>query len=323
MLFKTTAQVLQHCRLSQVNYESIKSTIATAENKYLVPLLGAEQYAELNDAFQADPGTPLTAPLAKLLEYCRKVVGPYTCVNWAPKADLQLSDSGAQRFESETNKSAFQYQIRNYIEANQQEGDEAAEALLQFLDANKTDYPLWVSGTGNKLYRDLFIRSGGEFHQLFTTAAPYSNYWQLRSFFKDVEEGTLRIFLGETIYTGLKTKTTSGTALTTQEDELMFCIKKSLAALAVARGFPFVNIRMDGAGLTQAGGVGGTDDKLRSRNLASDNALASFVKNAESIGQQWLKNTEAFIKRNPLAFPDWRTEPQKTFEPLKSTYGLL
>lgn len=323
MLFKTSADVLQHCRLSQVKFEAIKPTIATAENKYLVPLLGIEQYNALNDAYQAAPDVALTPALEILLEYCRRVTGPYTCVSWAPKADLQLSDSGAQRLESETNKSAFQYQIKNYVEANQLEGDEAAEALLQFLDANKNNYPLWVAGNGNKIYRELFIKSGGEFQQLFTTAAPYSNYWQLRSFIKDVEESTLRNFLGENIFATLKAKNTTAIAFTTLEEELMFCIKKALAALAVAKGFPFVNVRMDGSGLTQAGGIGGNNDATRSRNLASDNALSAFVRNAETIGNQWLKNTEAFLIRNATDFPLWRTEAKREFEPLKSSFGLI
>lgn len=322
MLFKDDTSLQEYASLSQDTFIDVKSTIAMVENKHLIPILGLMQYEELNANFNAPPGDGIPTRLLSLLDYCRKVIGPWVCVYFTPKTDVKVSGAGARRMESDKAKTAFQYQVKNFVDANRQEAMDAQEFLLAFLEEKKADYPLWVAGPGNAAYRKLFIKTASEFNELFFTPAPHSNFWAIKSKMVDVEEIILPPAIGADIYSSLKTKTRNSTALNEVEEELLYAVKKAVAALSVAEALPFVHLRMAEDGMTSGGGNFASNDAYSSRIPATDNALNLFKSSAADLGRTWLAKAKQIIKNNPDTFtaaagPE--TPASKTF---KSVFGL-
>lgn len=302
MLFKDSNKLKEYTEFTEVNFASVALTIRQVEDAYLVDVLGDELYNSLNIAYNlASTEGSLNIAQQKLLDKCRMLIGPYVAYNYAPKSDVQLSDAGARRAETAQLKTAYAYQLQNLREQKLREAEQAAEALLRFLDLNKVDYPEWVSSIAFEAYTSLFIRNGRDFNALVTTASPYRNYWAWRYKMEEVEQQNIREALGDAMFNDLKAKAKAGT-LTDTEKTLLFPLRKAIAYFTISFAVPFHAVRMDSGGITVVnirGGVQETDN----RAPAADNQLSNVIRNSADAGGVWLQNAINFILTNPTDFP--------------------
>jgi hypothetical protein len=329
MLFKDTNKLQEYAALVNINFINIKSAIRSAEEDYVIDAIGKELYTKLNNDYTTAPAeSDLSQAEQDLLHYCRSVIGPYVCYNYAPKADVQVSDAGMQRMETTSNKTAFQYQGKNYREQMLQEGEVATEKLLKFLDDNKTAFPEWTAAAAFTQYRKLFIKSGKEFNDLFRSASPYRNFIAMLPKMYDVEENGMRAFLGDTLFDRMKAKD-KATTFTDLEKVLLSKMKKAIAYITVAQAMPFLNVRIDAAGITVSKSARTTNDEISSRNSADDNALSLIIRSCTDAGQSWMNNIKKYLDANAADFTGWTlpvTEPiADTFSNLdaRGTFGMI
>ena len=311
MLFKKTEKLIEYAELvSTVNFNSIKPTIRMVEEQHIIPMVGNELYSALNTTYAANTDEGLLSTADKLLlDKCRSVIGPMVCYYYSVKAEIKISDAGAQRLENATNKTAYQYQVTRYREQNLQEGEMASELLLSFLEDNKGSYPQWVASSAFAKYRDLFIKSGKEFQDLFPSQSPYRNYWAMRSKMQDVEENNIRAEIGSVLFDALKETARSSTeTFSDKETDLLKKLKKSIAYFTVAFSIPFLNVRIDANGITVATSNRTGDDEKSIRSAAGNPALNSIITKCQDAGAMWLKNAVKFLNDNPDDFEGWPIE---------------
>ena len=322
MLFKTTAELKAYAQLTgDVNFASIKPTLRFVETFHLIAIIGKELYRSLDDAYTTSEAT-LTEVHKALLEQCRLMVAPYLVYYYAPKADVQLSDSGMTK----SKEAAYQYQGTAFREANLREAEMCEELLLQFLEENKAGYPQWQASDSFKDYRALFIKSGNEFDKLFSSASPYRNYRALRTKMPDVEEQMVRMAIGDTLFDALKTKDAGDQGFTAQEKELLFKLKKAIAYQVVALSVPVLQIRIDAGGISvMAKTVTGSNDDRNMRSTASDEALRDLIIACTAGAQTWLKNANDYLEKNATHFSWTKTteaKPCRINDHLTGTFGM-
>ncbi|HVX00299.1 MAG TPA: DUF6712 family protein [Candidatus Babeliaceae bacterium] len=309
MLFKNVDKLLEYAELSaSINFASVKATIRIVETNYIIPFIGADLYTSLNTNFtNASDESSLSDSDKNLLDMCRCVIGPLLCYHYIAKAEVKLSDAGAQRIESGSNKTAYQNQVVNFREQNLREGEMAIEQLLQFLDANTNVYPSWQTSTAFQSYKSLFIKSGGEFNELFPCHSPYRNYWAMRSKMLDVEENNIRSLIGDTIFDNLKSKDQAlPQNFTDKEKTLLSKVKRVIAYLTVSYSIPFLNVRLDANGITIMSPSGrAQDDQLAKRGNASDPALNAIIQKSEESGRAWADNVVKYLDDNASDFEGW------------------
>ncbi len=315
MLFKTTKEIAEFASIdSNTNFYSLKSTLQKVETVHIIPVLGKELYDSLNTAYTAAvTENELTEAQKNLLAQCRGVAGPYLCYYFAPKSDVKLGDSGMQRQETGSNKTAYQEQRIEYREANLREGESAVETLLEFLEENKSTYTQWADSRAFAQYRSLFIRSGKEFDEFFSSHTPYRNFWAIRPKMVDVEENLIRPAITTLLFDVLKQKCTSSTeTLTEKEEKLLFKLKKAIAYLSISFAAPFLNVRIDVNGISVLGPIRASRDEDAKRTSASDLQVSNFAKASAENGNTWLSNAVKYITENPLDFPIWIVVPVAT-----------
>lgn len=336
MLFKSSNTLRLYAQISSdVDMNSIQSTLVFVEEKHIKNIIGKELYATLNDAYAValsdDELAPL--PLKKLLEQCRKVIGPMLCYYFAPKADVQLSDSGLQRVESDTNKTAYQYQNTAFAQANLREGEACTESLMSFLEENISKYPEWANSAAFKKFKSLFIKTGSEFDDLYTSQTPYRNYYAVRTKMFDVEENNIRDLLGDVMFEELKSiDADTSKSFSAQQLRLMVMIKKTIAYLTIAFAIPTLNVRIDAAGLSvMALANYSSSDKENTRGGADDNARVELIKSCQASADIWIISIVKFLKKNKTDFSTWKgfdIAVPIVYTPsvngdLSSTFGLI
>jgi hypothetical protein len=316
MLFKDTIKLKEYSELTaSVNFTSIKATLSHVEEVHVIPIIGKELYTSLHtDYTNAANEDTLTEPQQDLLERVRKVIGPYLAYYQAAKGEVKLSDAGLRREETNSSKTAFQYQVANFRKAQLNEAEQQTELLLEFLEENIADYEEWTESKAFEKYRSLFITSGFAFGELFTTHTPYRNYWAMRSKMVDVEEQNIRHAIGNTLFDALKAKAAlADPAFSTQEEKFLFKIKKAIAAFTVAFSIPFLAVRIDANGITISDtGSSTSNDELSKQKSASENQLSLIIKNAQATGEMWLNDAIKYLKENASAFSDWNEEEDTT-----------
>ncbi len=310
MLFKDSQTLKLFAQLSgTINLNDVKVTMERVELEYLRPRLGKELFTSLTTSYElaANDTAFGTALQKKLLDYCRRVTGPMFCYHFAPKADVQVSSSGIQRSENSTIKTAFQYQGTKYREENFNEGHAAIESLLEFLEDNITDLPEWKNSAEFKQYRSLFIKTGSEFNQYYSSPTPQRNFYAMRPKMIDVEENGVRPFLGDAMFDAIKSKDQLQTpGFTEKETKLLAMIKKAIAYYTVSFSVPLLSVKIDGNGITifASQSFSSSDDDSK-RAGADTKALNDLVNSCNNSGQMWLNRAKEFLMNNKADFNSW------------------
>lgn len=322
MLFKTSAQLKEYAQLTgDLNFPGLAPTLRFVETFHLIPLLGKTLYQSLSQAYTANEAS-LSTVQKDLLEQCRQVVAPYFCFYYAPKADVQLTDSGFRKNQD----AAYQYQGTNYREANLREAEMCEEMLLQFLEEKSADYPDWKTSDAFRDYRSLFIKTGEEFNKLFPSSSPYRNYRAMRGKMVDVEEQMVRMAIGDVLFAALKTKDTDAQDFTDKEKELLFKLKKAISYQTVALSIPLLKVRIDGNGLSVlANIVMSSRDEDNKRGGADDGAISQLAEECFAGAKAWLKTAVEYIEGNAEAF-SWTkpavVKPCSVNPELNASFGL-
>jgi hypothetical protein len=296
----------------------------------LYPVLGKELYNTLQEEYESavTDNTFGTDLQKKLLHHCRKVTGPLFCYHYAPKTEVQVSDSGVHRSETSNLKAAYQYQGTRYREENFNEGQFCIENLLQFLEDNIEDFGTWASSAEFQQYRSLFIKTATAFNQLFPSASPQRNYFALRPKMVDVQEVHIRSFLGEELYESLLEKAKDNPQVFTDKEKvLMERINKAIAYYTVATAAPFLAVKIGSAGLTiTAAASFSSNDEENTRAGVADNNLRHYIESCSNSGAMWLEQAAIYMKNNAADFASWTGLPTDDAEEdetaLNTVFGL-
>lgn len=311
MLFKDTNTIAEYAEVvSAINFFSLKATIRNVEEQHLVPIIGKSLYTTLTGIYH--PAADETAAQAALnttqkalLDRCRMLLGPYIAYYHAPKTEVKLSDGGLRREETNTSKTAYQYQGKNFREACLAEAEVQSEMLLQFLEDNSADYASWLTDPAFADYTGLFIKTGKEFGGMYPSQSPYKNYWAMRSKMADVEMLHICREIGEELFNDLKTKSKAALPVySIKEKLLLLYLKKAIANFTVAFSIPFLNVRIDANGLSVvSAGARSSNDETASRSTPSSNDISHTISSAAAAGKEWLEAAIEFLNKNHSDFP--------------------
>ena len=307
MLFKTKESMNQYTDVAaSVTLLNVKSTAIFVESKILKSILGKSLYKELDDDFNENEDG-LRSEQIELLEYCRRVLGPYICYYYAPKAAVQLSASGTQRVEGTNSKTSFAYQDVNFRAQYLLEGETACEALLEYLNENWANEPVWSDSSEFAEFKSLFIKTGSEFEKLYPTPQPYRNYWAMRFKMFEVEETHIIKAITSRLFNYLKQKDKSqDPGWSDAEKRLLLYLKKSIAYLTVAAAVPHLNVRIDDNGITIASDNSTVSNKDQKITKAADPASISLlITSSADAGKEWLKKAVDLLTEDPESFPEW------------------
>lgn len=307
MLFKDTTEIQQYMEVdTTVNFPSLKSSIRAAEKELIVPVLGLSFYLDLNTKYNT--GT-LSNKEKDLVEVIQAALAPHSIYLYIPKSEANITDGGIRRNETDTSKTAYQYQVTNLREALRSESEKAVEFLLAFLEEKKADHPVWSSTPEFRRYRSLFIKTGSQFNELYNTASPYRNYFAMRSTMENVEQQVIKKLIGDALFKALKDKDQLNDPVWSEyEQTLLYRLKKCIANLTIASATSSLAVRIDEYGLSVTSAFTSTsNDQISKRGAAADNQISQLSREARTAGETWLNDAVDYLRENAslLIFPQW------------------
>lgn len=312
MLFRNTTELQLYAQIENTNFASVSSTIKHIENNVLAKIIGVDLYDDLEQKYQ---NNSLDSDYTKLLDKCRLVIGPLFTHSFIVTSSIILGDNGAQRIETTTNKTAFNYQVRDSRQEWKLQAETEIENLLSFLYSNSEKFEKFLESTTYKESQKLLIKNATDFDLQFTTPQPYRFYNAVLFKMKDVELLEINA-IPLSVYKSLKNKKD----YEEEESVLVSLLKKAVAYLTIASAIPYLNIRFDDNGITIVSDYGSIDSKeTQPRKAADDTKVSQLIKQAKADGTAFLSKASDYYKANYNKI-EGAPEPEKKVV-RKSNYG--
>lgn len=209
---------------------SIEPVIYDAARRHLIPYLGVDFYEDL---VSAHAGSTLNAAQTALLPKVRKPLALLTMHEYAKVGAIEFSEGGIHRNESESKKSAFRYQEKEYSRYMVEKGYEALELLLKFLTDNTATYTDWADSEEATMHLSPLLNYAADFRRLLNVQIDRWTFECIRPLIAEVETAAVQAILPAAFYTGFKERHVDGT-LTVAEKELRTRIRKAVGHFALA-----------------------------------------------------------------------------------------
>jgi hypothetical protein len=250
------------------------------EEKYLVPVLGRGLYDQLQTAYDGTIGA-----LANLLQRCQLVVAAYGYLGDLPAINVAITDYGVRGQATADVAQAFKWQYRELQAYLLEQGLSGTETLVQYLWANKADFPTWTSSDEYKQFEGLIIRTGSDFNSYYRLFQPMRTFYSMRSLLENVQYEFLVSGFGQELTTYL----VQLAAPTEKEKRALQLVRSGVAFLTVKRAGEYHAVRQTDSGFTVLSDFGADRDSEQSGQAsASAGTMERLLRALDRDGKQFL-----------------------------------
>lgn len=303
MLFKTPTEFQEYISSSiEFEMKAIKPYLNAVCNSTIKNLLGSALLAKLIKAYDDNSNN---ANYKELLTYVRPVLANLAFEKYLPTAQVSISKGGVRISTNETNKTAFQWQIKDIRKSCLEMGNSAIEELLIYLESKSTatEFSDWSSAPGYTLFYELFLRKTEEFQKEYNINNSRRTFLSLVPMMREVEEFSIMPLIGSDFATELKTQIKANN-VTANNKKAIALINKTIAYLTVSKATAIIPVRITADGLeVYSTGDRNTIDVI---NPASGEQLAHLKNNTESSGNTYLKVLNDLLYGAPDNYATWK-----------------
>lgn len=129
-----------------IDPEAIVPHMYTAQNKYILPLLGSVLYYKIQDDIQSGTITGVYKDLVDNL--ITDTLVHYTMVESLPFLAYRVTNAGIQKHVSEQGESVSKNEVDFLLTKSLQSAQFFAERLVEYLMAHNVDFPEYNQSTG-------------------------------------------------------------------------------------------------------------------------------------------------------------------------------
>jgi len=223
---------------TSLKLESLEATIYETARRHITPWLGLEYYEYLV------AGTSLSAEETALLPYIRRPLAILTMYEWSKVGAIEMGESGMHRVESDTRKSAYRYQEREYKDDALEKGYNALELMLKFLDMNKADFSTWAASAEGLAHRTPLLNYASDFRLLTLPDCDRYTFECIRPIIAEVQLFGIEKQLPAAFWEGLIERHLDGT-ITDAEIQLRTYIRQSIAHRSIEEAVKQRWVRID------------------------------------------------------------------------------
>jgi hypothetical protein len=226
--------------LSQLNATALIPDMDAAGIKYLVPLVGYGQYADIDQKINAVPAVDLSAEEQELLRYMRAVVAYHAYLDDLGTDNAKISDNGLRSTETANLPRVVGWQYKELKATLQTKAADAIEVLLRYLWENKDAFGLWRASEEYASFADLLIKTGTDFNQHYRLHQPMRTYYALKGLMMEVQDEFVKTTIGEDLLYYFVT-------IPVDDDNraIITAIKRAVAYLTIYKACKHYSVRFD------------------------------------------------------------------------------
>lgn len=171
-----------------------------AVETYIYPYLSANQYNALAAYYNASSPTP-DAALNALLPYVQRALARFMMLLASPSMDINV---GATGYTTKGNTGnlvpASEKRVAKFDNSVEQLGWNNIETMLQFLETNKTNYPLWVASDAYTMHITGIVNTAQEFNKEHNIANSRLTFTKYRPAISRIETIMIRPRISDALF---------------------------------------------------------------------------------------------------------------------------
>lgn len=280
-------------RINQsITLASLDATIYETARRHCVPWLGSELYEELVN------NSGLSPEKAALRLLVKRALGPLVVYEYSKVGAVEFGESGIHRVETDTRKSAFRYQEREFKDDALTKGYNAIEEFLQYLDDHKSSFATWVASVEGNAHLSSLLNYARDFRLLALPECDRFTYESIRTIINEVQLFAVQPQLPSAFWSGFISRHQAGT-LTSAEKQLRTYLRQSIAHRAITEAVRQRWIKVEGGRISVLEDFG----EQRATNMTMPNSTGSGMYISHDISSdRYLAMAFKYIGDNPSSF---------------------
>ena len=316
MLFKTITEIKAFLPIGVGNdFDRLKPHIASAENKYIKPLLGTSMYDELQEFYNATyPASPSDVQIAmkELLEKVQLALIHLAYFVGFDFMNVSATDAGFHRTESEKLKSLYGYQENSLRKFFSDAGFDNLDDVLVYLEENIEYFAEFKAQTNYTVLKQSFLPTVKVVEEIpFNLHGSRLTFLALKPGISYIEDTQIKKLLGTTIYNTIKTEMVKDSPAG-KVTAIIPYIRKPLIYLATA----FL-MKETGADLTEKGLYFEKTDPVFRGTLKKEPAemarVSELVKRNQLVGEGYMEELKRYLVENADDWADYSGQTGRVF----------
>jgi len=246
MLFNTIEEIKKYLPANAAfQMGNISPFIKDAEEAIIIPVLGRDQYNELDTAYN---NNVLNANLEKLLDKVRKPLANYSYYKYLPIATVVIGKGSIHVEIDEKKKPLTQWQFLKLEDRFIEAADDGIEDLYVFLEENKDNYTTWRDSDDRKAIRNCFLTSSKEFTEHASIGNSRRTYMAMLPEMKKVQRNHILPILCKELYDEIIEEIKEN-EISEANAALLEFIRPAVASLTRARALTELSIKINNNGV--------------------------------------------------------------------------
>lgn len=230
-------------------FETIEGYLQDAMDTFIVDKLSADMLTKL----QADVTANSTdADHLALLHLVKKAQANFAYLLYASDGTIIITDSGFLQMEESGQKSAYQWQVREFKEARKSRGWHSLNQMLTLLMRKRDVYTQFSNSPEYQELTSTMLVTLSEANKI-RQMADMETLWAIRPAMHQVIDDVIKSNTTDALFSSLLTKYKGTTALSSQESSAISKIQKALLHTALHVGSLEINFELTANGLRVPG----------------------------------------------------------------------
>lgn len=236
-----------------------------------------------------------------IMPYLQDAVANISFMNCISQMQMTIGADGIRLAVNENQKTAFQWQIDDLKYQLASDGYTALNHLLETLDANIDDFPVWAGSKSYEAQKKYFVHNPGLFNEAYYISNSRITYVTLRYIMYRVEQFDVKTAIGEKVYKDLKE--VSHTAYSDKQKNLVYrFLVPGIVLLTIARGIRERAIEVTDLGVSTNLYTYYATLKDARKKYHHDKERESMIEQLENDGNEFLKAAKDYIDANKEEF---------------------
>ena len=291
--------------LSVNNSFTIKSLapyITPAVDKYIKESISEDQYDALVTAYEGTPSAEQTA----LIEKLQPALANFAMYIYLPFSEVNITDAGISRQESANFKTAYANQVEKLSSSLIEMGYDALETMLEFMEANEDDYPLWVASDAYTKNKAHFINDSKEFNKHYSIKRGRQTFRAIQTVMEDVELLFIKPAIGVDYYDELLNLILTKAGIPAVDAPALLLLRKALAHLTISEALAQSWVRLTANGVTFIEHTNASNKEIQ--KTATNDQMSLKIRQASTTGHRYLDKLKSLLDDNLDDYPTYRDD---------------
>lgn len=285
-ILKTIDEVRNYASIqSDTEFSDLEPKFLQAARKWVVPMVGQDLADAVVDYYNDGNPDEGDAANMSLLYKMQEAVVNLGLLLYIPEANVQVGSRGLLQNINENSQAAPWWAVKDAARSFGQAGEEALDAILEYLEANADSFPEWDTSAESTEHRLLLVGTAGEFQKIHNIFKSRRTFEALASIIHEVQD----LYLDPSIGSAVLQEFIEMEAPNTEQAHALTLLKKTLVHFTVARACKTNLFTI-------------TADGMRSRQVMTVNSFIDKMapaekESVEKLEAEKLRTANAYLSR--------------------------